>query len=86
MSAPEISRTVRALLEHQALVRPSAVYALAVPAEPAASTAAPTQLSFAELARSSPIANPEKQLRLINGYYGGGEPKAGQLVKVVQGL
>jgi predicted Zn-dependent protease len=41
---------------------------------------------FSELARSSPIANPEKQLRLINGYYGGGEPKLGQLVKVVQGL
>lgn len=41
---------------------------------------------FAELAQTSPIANPEKQLRLINGYYGGGEPKVGQLVKVVVGL
>jgi predicted Zn-dependent protease len=38
---------------------------------------------FAELARSSPIASPEQQLRLINGYYGGGEPTVGQLVKVV---
>jgi predicted Zn-dependent protease len=38
---------------------------------------------FAELAKTSPIANPEKQLRLINGYYTGGEPKPGQLVKVV---
>lgn len=38
---------------------------------------------FAELARSSPIDNPEKQLRLINGFYAGGEPKAGQLVKVI---
>ena len=38
---------------------------------------------FAELARTSPIANPEKQLRLINGYYTGGEPKPGQLVKIV---
>ena len=38
---------------------------------------------FAELAKTSPIANPEKQLRLINGYYTGGEPTAGQLVKVV---
>jgi predicted Zn-dependent protease len=39
---------------------------------------------FAELAKNSPIANPEKQLRLINGYYNGGQPGAGQLVKVVQ--
>ena len=38
---------------------------------------------FAELARTSPIANPEKQLRLINGYYSGGEPKAGQQVKTI---
>lgn len=41
---------------------------------------------FAELARYSPIENPEKQLRLINGSYGGGEPKVGQLVKVVEPL
>ncbi len=41
---------------------------------------------FAELARNSPIANPEKQLRLINGYYAGGEPKPGQLVKMVEAL
>lgn len=38
---------------------------------------------FAELARTSPIARPEQQLRLINGFYGGGEPARGQLVKVV---
>jgi predicted Zn-dependent protease len=38
---------------------------------------------FAELAKTSPIASPEQQLRLINGYYGGGEPAVGQLVKVV---
>ncbi len=38
---------------------------------------------FAELAKSSPIERPEQQLRLINGYYGGGEPKVGQLVKVI---
>jgi predicted Zn-dependent protease len=38
---------------------------------------------FAELAKGSPLASPEQQLRLINGVYGGGEPKAGQLVKVV---
>ena len=39
---------------------------------------------FAELAKNSPIDNPEKQLRLINGFYGGGEPKPGQQVKVVE--
>jgi predicted Zn-dependent protease len=38
---------------------------------------------FAELAKGSPLASPEQQLRLINGFYGGGEPKPGQLVKVV---
>jgi predicted Zn-dependent protease len=38
---------------------------------------------FAELARQSPLANPEKQLRLMNGYYGGGEPKTGQMIKIV---
>jgi predicted Zn-dependent protease len=39
---------------------------------------------FTELARSSPLgAQAERQLRLINGFYGGGEPKAGDVVKVV---
>lgn len=38
---------------------------------------------FAELASASPITSAERQLRLINGYYGGGEPKPGQTVKVV---
>lgn len=38
---------------------------------------------FAELAKSSPIARPEQQLRLINGFYSGGEPKGGQLIKVI---
>ena len=41
---------------------------------------------FAELAKTSPIDNPEKQLRLINGFYGGGEPKLGQQVKVIAQL
>lgn len=39
---------------------------------------------FAELARNSPLTQAEPQLRLINGLYGGGEPKVGQLVKVVE--
>ena len=38
---------------------------------------------FVELAKTSPIARPEQQLRLINGYYGGGEPALGSRVKVV---
>jgi predicted Zn-dependent protease len=41
---------------------------------------------FAELVKTSPLANAQQQLRLINGYYGGGEPKPGQLVKVVEAL
>jgi predicted Zn-dependent protease len=39
---------------------------------------------FSELARSSPLPEAAQQLRLLNGYYGGGEPPPGQLVKVVQ--
>jgi predicted Zn-dependent protease len=38
---------------------------------------------FAELARSSPITNPEQQLRLLNGVYGGGDIKPGTAVKTV---
>jgi predicted Zn-dependent protease len=38
---------------------------------------------FAQLAKTSPMPMPEQQLRLINGFYAGGEPKVGQLVKVV---
>ncbi len=38
---------------------------------------------FAQLARSSPMPRAEAQLRLINGYYSGGEPRVGQTVKVV---
>lgn len=39
---------------------------------------------FAELAKSSPLPRAEQQLRLLNGFYGGGEPPVGQLVKTVQ--
>jgi predicted Zn-dependent protease len=39
---------------------------------------------FAELARSSPVTTmPEQQIRLMNGLYGGGEPRAGSGVKIV---
>jgi predicted Zn-dependent protease len=39
---------------------------------------------FAELARNSPLPQAEQQLRLLNGYYGGGAPAVGQWVKVVE--
>ena len=40
---------------------------------------------FAELAKQSPLtSNAEQQLRLLNGVYGGGDVKPGQLVKVVE--
>ena len=38
---------------------------------------------FAELAKSSPLANPEQQLRLINGVYPVGDMKPGTAVKIV---
>ena len=39
---------------------------------------------FAQLARNSPLPQAEAQLRLINGFYAGGEPRLGQVVKVVE--
>jgi predicted Zn-dependent protease len=39
---------------------------------------------FVELAKRSTLPRAEQQLRLINGFYTGGEPKAGQMVKVVE--
>ena len=38
---------------------------------------------FSELAKSSPLANPEQQLKLINGVYASGDIKPGVPVKVV---
>lgn len=40
---------------------------------------------FAQLARQSPLGgDAEAQLRLLNGVYAGGEPPAGQMVKIVE--
>jgi len=39
---------------------------------------------FAELARSSPLPHAEQMLRLLNGFYAGGQPQPGQLVKIVE--
>ena len=41
---------------------------------------------FVELAKRSSLPNAEQQLRLVNGYYGGGEPKPGQVIKLVDGI
>ena len=41
---------------------------------------------FAEIARRSPLDSPLAHLRLLNGVYGGGEPRLGQRVKVVESL
>ena len=38
---------------------------------------------FAELAKTSPLANPEQQLKLINGVYSAGDIKPGVPVKIV---
>ncbi len=41
--------------------------------------------TFAKLAKKSTFSNhPVEQLRLLNGMYPNGEPKAGQLIKIVQ--
>jgi len=40
---------------------------------------------FAQLARQSPLSeHQEQQLRLMNGLYGGGEPRPGQMIKIVE--
>ncbi|MDQ3268547.1 MAG: M48 family metalloprotease [Pseudomonadota bacterium] len=40
---------------------------------------------FTQLARQSPLTNnPERQFRLINGVYAGGEPQVGQIIKIVE--
>jgi len=45
----------------------------------------PAATRYADLARTSPVANyPEQQLRLLNGDYPDGEPDAGRRLKIVQ--
>lgn len=39
---------------------------------------------FAQLAKTSPVPQAESQLRLINGFYGGGAPRVGQTIKVIE--
>ena len=69
----DIENTFRPLTAgDKAAAKPWAMRAVAMP-----------RGGFAELARSSPIANPEQQLRLLNGVYAGGDIKPGLPVKTV---
>ena len=69
----ETENTFRALTTaDKAAARPWMLRSLAMP-----------RGGFAELAKSSPLANPEQQLRLINGVYPSGDIKPGVLVKTV---
>lgn len=72
----EAENGFRALVaEDRAAAKPWVLRTLAYPKE-----------GFAGLARHSPLPDPERQLRLLNGVYGssGNEPRAGTLVKVVE--
>ena len=69
----ETENTFRALTPaDQAAARPWVVRSAVMP-----------RGGFAELAKTSPLANPEQQLRLINGVYPTGDVKAGLAVKTV---
>ena len=69
----ETENTFRALtVADKAAARPWAVRSAVMP-----------RGGFAELAKSSPLANPEQQLRLINGVYPAGDIKPGMAVKTV---
>jgi predicted Zn-dependent protease len=69
----ETENTFRALTaSDKAAARPWSMRTVALP-----------RGGFAELARLSPIANPEQQLRLLNGVYAGGDIKVGTPVKTV---
>ena len=83
--ADALQRARRQLQEAEASFR-ALTAADRAAAKPWAIRAVPYQRGgFAQLARQSPLPQlPEQQLKLINGVYGGGEPPAGQLVKVVE--
>lgn len=78
-----LQRALPALQALEASFRPLSPQDRAAAREWALATAVYPQGGFAELARSSPLPRAEQQLRLLNGFYGGGEPKPGQRVKVV---
>ena len=82
--AAALQRAVPALQEAEASFRPLTAADRAA-ARPWTLQAVPyPRGGFAELARGSPLPDAERQLRLLNGVYAGGEPAPGQLVKVVR--
>jgi predicted Zn-dependent protease len=82
--AAALQRAQAALLEAEGSFRPLSAQDRAAARPWVIKTAVYPKGGFAELARTSPIERAEQQLRLINGFYGGGEPKPGQSVKVIE--
>jgi predicted Zn-dependent protease len=82
--AAALQRAQAALLEAEGSFRPLSAQDRAAARPWFIKTAVYPKGGFAELARTSPIERAEQQLRLINGFYGGGEPKPGQSVKVIE--
>ncbi len=82
--AAALQRARGPLQEAQASFRPITAADRAAAKPWIVKTVAYPRGGFAEMARTSPLGGAEQQLRLINGYYGGGEPKPGQLVKVIE--
>ena len=82
--AAALQRARGPLQEAQASFRPITAADRAAAKPWIVKTVAYPRGGFAEMARTSPLGGAEQQLRLINGYYGGGEPKPGQLVKTIE--
>jgi predicted Zn-dependent protease len=82
--AATLQRAQAGLLEAEGSFRPLSAQDRAAARPWALKTVAYPKGGFTELAKTSPIERADQQLRLINGYYGGGEPKPGQSVKVVE--
>jgi predicted Zn-dependent protease len=79
-----LQRAQAALLEAEGSFRPLSAQDRAAAKHWVLKTVAYPKGGFAELARNSPVERAEQQLRLINGFYSGGEPKLGQSVKVIE--
>lgn len=81
--AAALQRAMGALQSVENSFRPLSAQDRTAAREWAIATAPYPKGGFAELAKNSPLPHPQEQLRLLNGLYGGGEPKLGQVVKVV---
>lgn len=83
--APALQRAMPQLQQALQTFRPLTAADRAAAREWRLRTVAYPRGGFAELARTSPLgADAERQLRLLNGVYATGEPKVGQLVKIVE--